>query len=158
MGRPSGQYDTSGVPQCSAVKAERIVQMDVLELYSTLHNHHMESPNRSYGTVYANKMDFLVQKSIQLFLKKKFRPTGFPHNLAKNDRHDLKMGYIDASRGSRRQLQLYKLCSKLGSKLIFRQNYVKFSFANPVLDFVRIFPIVILEKVGPDKIYAQSIS
>jgi hypothetical protein len=31
-----------------------------------------------------------------------FLERGFPHNFAKNDRQDLKMGYIDASR---RQLQ-----------------------------------------------------
>jgi hypothetical protein len=32
----------------------------------------------------------------------KFSELGFPHNFAKNDRQDLKMGYTDASR---RQLQ-----------------------------------------------------
>jgi hypothetical protein len=32
----------------------------------------------------------------------KFSDTGFPHNIAKNDRQDLKMGCTDASR---RQLQ-----------------------------------------------------
>jgi hypothetical protein len=31
-----------------------------------------------------------------------FLSPGFPHNFAKNNRHDLKMGYIDTSR---RQLQ-----------------------------------------------------
>jgi hypothetical protein len=51
----------------------------------------------------------------------------------------------------------YNLCSKLGSKLIFflGQNYGNFSFANPFLDFDCIFPIVILLKVGPDKVYAN---
>jgi hypothetical protein len=46
-----------------------------------------------------------------------FSEPGFPHYFAKKDRHDLKMGCIDASR---RQLHTYNLCSKLqGSKLIF---------------------------------------
>ena len=60
--------------------------------------------------------------SISLFSKNrtvnpygKFSEPGFPHNFAKNDRQDLKMGCtdsmcLDAS---------YNLCSKLGSKLIF---------------------------------------
>jgi hypothetical protein len=53
-------------------------------------------------------MDLLVQISISLFLKSyggsygEFSEPGFQHNCAKNDRHDLKMGCIDASR---RQLQ-----------------------------------------------------
>jgi hypothetical protein len=66
----------------------------------------------------------------------------FLTTLPKNDRRDLKMGCIDASRR-----QQY-LCSKLGSKLIFfGRNYGNFSFANPFLDFDRIFLIVIPFKV-----------
>jgi hypothetical protein len=43
----------------------------------------------------------------------------------------------------------YNLCSKLGSKLIFsEQNFGNFSFARPFSDFVSIFLIVILFKVG----------
>ena len=46
----------------------------------------------SYDTVYVGKMDFLIQKLIQLFL-----------NLyGGKKRQDVKMGYVDASR---RQLQ-----------------------------------------------------
>jgi hypothetical protein len=50
------------------------------------------------------KWKILVQISISLFLKSyggsygEFSEPGFPHNFApKNDRHDLKMGCIDAS-------------------------------------------------------------
>jgi hypothetical protein len=50
-------------------------------------------------------MDSLVQISISLFLKSyggsygEFSEPGFPHNFApKIDRHDLKVGCIDASR------------------------------------------------------------
>jgi hypothetical protein len=49
-----------------------------------------------------------LHKTISLFLKSyggsygEFSEPGFPHNFTKNDRQDLKMGYIDASR---RQLQ-----------------------------------------------------
>ena len=49
----------------------------------------------------------------------------------------------------------YNMCSKLGSKHFFQQNYGNFSFTNPFLDFDCIFPIVILFKVGPDRIYAH---
>ena len=52
----------------------------------------------------------------------------------------------------------YNLCSKLGSKLIFRRNYGNFSFANPFSDFDCIFPSVIFLKVGPDKIYAIALT
>ena len=49
----------------------------------------------------------------------------------------------------------YNLCSKLGSKLIFWDEIMgNFSFVNPFLDFDCIFLIVILFKVGPDRIYA----
>jgi hypothetical protein len=54
------------------------------------------------------KLKIQVQISISLFLKSYGRPygefsePGFPHNFAKNDRQDLKMCCIDASR---RQLQ-----------------------------------------------------
>ena len=72
----------------------------------------------SYGTVYEGKMKILAQISIQLFLNSygesygEFSEPGFPHNFApKNDRQDLKMGCIDASR---RQLQsVLKIRSKL---------------------------------------------
>ena len=53
-------------------------------------------------------MDLLVQISISLFLQSyggsysEFSELGGHHNFAKNDRQDLKMGCIDASR---RQLQ-----------------------------------------------------
>jgi hypothetical protein len=50
----------------------------------------------------------------------------------------------------------YNLCSKLGSKLIFRRKYGNFSFARPFPDFDCIFLIVILLKVEPDKIYAPN--
>ena len=65
----------------------------------------------------------------------KFSEPGFPHNFAKNDRQDLKMGYavrmrLDTS---------YNLCSKLGSKLVFLLNYGSFSFAIKVPDH---FPIL----------------
>ena len=44
-------------------------------------------------TVYAGKMGFLVEISIQLFLKSYGEPYGeFPHNCAKNDRQELKNG------------------------------------------------------------------
>ena len=61
-----------------------------------------------YGTVCATKMEILVQISIYLYLKSygdlhgEFSEPGFPHNFAKNDRQELKMGCIDAPR---RQLQ-----------------------------------------------------
>ena len=48
----------------------------------------------------------------------------------------------------------YNLCSKLGSKLIFDENYGSFSFARPFYNFDCIFPRWIFLKVGPDKIYA----
>ena len=51
----------------------------------------------------------------------------------------------------------YNLCSKLGSKLIFRRNYVSFSFARPFSEFDCIFLRGKFLKVGPDKIYAQTI-
>jgi hypothetical protein len=50
------------------------------------------------------KLEILVQKSISQFLKLygrsygEFYEPGFPHNFAKNDRQDLKLGCIDASR------------------------------------------------------------
>ena len=53
-------------------------------------------------------MKILVQISIQLFSKSygglygEFSEPDFPHNFTKNDRQELKMGCIDASR---RQLQ-----------------------------------------------------
>jgi hypothetical protein len=59
-------------------------------------------------TVRLAKWEILVQMSISLFSKsygkslQKFFEPGFPHNFAKNDRQDLKMGCTDASR---RQLQ-----------------------------------------------------
>jgi hypothetical protein len=62
--------------------------------------------------------------------------TGFPHNFAKNDRQDLKLG---CSRISMRRDASYNLCSKLGSKLIFWRNYGNFSFARPFYDFDAIF-------------------
>jgi hypothetical protein len=70
---------------------------------------HLESPDRSYGTVLFEKSKILLQMSISLFFKncmvnpcRKFSEPGFPHNYAKNDRQDLKIGCTDASR---RQLQ-----------------------------------------------------
>jgi hypothetical protein len=58
-------------------------------------------------------IDFAVCKIVWWILGECSEP-GFPHDFAKkNDRRDLKMGCIDASRRS------YNLCSKLGSKLIF---------------------------------------
>jgi hypothetical protein len=56
---------------------------------------------KSHGTVYVGKMNFLVQKSYGGSYGE-FSEPGFPHNCAKNDRQELKMGCIDASR---RQLQ-----------------------------------------------------
>jgi hypothetical protein len=59
-------------------------------------------------TVHLAKWEILVQMSISLFSKsygkplKKISEPGFPHNFAKNDRQELKMGCTDASR---RQLQ-----------------------------------------------------
>jgi hypothetical protein len=72
------------------------------------------APKRTVGylrnsTVRLAKSKILVQMSISLFsksygksLQKFFFEPGFPHNFAKNDRQDLKMGCTDASR---RQLQ-----------------------------------------------------
>jgi hypothetical protein len=62
-------------------------------------------------TVRLAKWEILVQMSISLFFffpksygksLLKFSERGFPHNFAKNDRQELKMGCTDASR---RQLQ-----------------------------------------------------
>jgi hypothetical protein len=59
------------------------------------------------------KLKILVQMSISLFLKSYGRPygefsePGFPHNFAKNNRQDLKLGCIDASR---RQHHWNKTC------------------------------------------------
>ena len=49
----------------------------------------------------------------------------------------------------------YNLRSKLGSKLIFGRHYGNFSFARPFSNFECIFPIVILLKVEPGRIYAR---
>jgi hypothetical protein len=55
-------------------------------------------------------MDLLVQISIYLFLKSygepygEFSEPGFTHNFAKNDRQDLEMGCIDASRRQRQSV------------------------------------------------------
>jgi hypothetical protein len=103
-------------------------------------------------------MDLPVQISISLFLKSygasygDFSEPGFPHNFAtkKNDREDLKMGCIDASR---RQLQSLL---KIGVYTdFFLRNYGNLSFARQFSDLDCIFPIVILFKVGPDRIYAR---
>jgi hypothetical protein len=61
-----------------------------------------------YGTVRLAKWKIPVQMSISLFFlnnknrmvnpNSKFSAPGFPHNFAKNDRQDLKMGCTDASR------------------------------------------------------------
>jgi hypothetical protein len=66
---------------------------------------------QAYGTISRNptvrlaKWQTLVQMSISLFFFKsygkslqKISEPGFPHNFAKNDRQDLKMGCTDASR------------------------------------------------------------
>jgi hypothetical protein len=64
----------------------------------------LEPSNRSYPTVRLAKWEILVQMSISLFQNRmvntcrKFSDPGFPHNFAKNDRRDLKMGCTDASR------------------------------------------------------------
>jgi hypothetical protein len=63
---------------------------------------------KSYGNVRLAKWEILVHMSISLFSKsygrslRKISEPGFPHNFAKNDRQDLKMGCTDSSR---RQLQ-----------------------------------------------------
>ena len=59
--------------------------------------------------VWQNGKSWYIQMSISLFFVNrmvnpygKFSEPGFPHNFAKNDHQDLKMGCTDASR---RQLQ-----------------------------------------------------
>ena len=54
--------------------------------------------------------------------------------------------------------KVQSLLKILGSKRFFfcDKNYGNFSFTNQFLDFDRIFHIVILLKVGPDKIYAYT--
>ena len=49
----------------------------------------------------------------------------------------------------------YNLCSELGSKLICRQNYGDFSFADPFWDLDRIFLSGIFYKVARGRIYAM---
>jgi hypothetical protein len=76
-------------------------------------SHHLESPRKSYVLFTCAKLKILVQMSISsifFLLHRMVNPffplfcwePGFPHNFAKNDRHNLKMGGTDASR---RQLQ-----------------------------------------------------
>jgi hypothetical protein len=56
------------------------------------------------GRITWAKWKILVQILISLFLKShggsygEFSEAGFPHNFTQNDRHDLKLGCIDASR------------------------------------------------------------
>jgi hypothetical protein len=69
----------------------------------------------SYGTVHAGKMHFLVQISIWLFLKSygesygEFFEPGFPYNFARNDRQNLKMDCVDASRHQLRSVLKIRL-------------------------------------------------
>ena len=68
----------------------------------------LRSANRSYGTVRLAKWKSWYKSRFRFFQNRmvnpcrKFFEPGFPHNFAKNDRQELKMGCTDASR---RQLQ-----------------------------------------------------
>jgi hypothetical protein len=107
MGRPSLQFDISGVPQCSTAKVGYVVYLDLIYLNPGLGSTSSHQSGRN-PTVRLAKWKILVQMSISLFQNRmvnpcrKFSDPGFPHNFAKNDRQELKIGCTDASR---RQLQ-----------------------------------------------------
>jgi hypothetical protein len=67
MGCPCVQCDISTAAQFLTVKCEYVVHLDLIRLNLVERSQLLEAPGKSYGNVYAGKMEILVQMSISLF-------------------------------------------------------------------------------------------
>jgi hypothetical protein len=90
-----------------AAKCEYVLHLDLIQLNLARRNNSSQQTEvmvlyMRAKIISSYKLEILEAKICRVDCMVKIRSPGFPHNFVKNNRRDLKMGYIDASR---RQLQ-----------------------------------------------------